>query len=95
MVFSKKSPRIDNILWLVKLARPFPATAKHILAIAKVWNFSQSTLNFLELFSPNEVFENGDDFLARCEELEIIATDKEDMSRELLHGPQTARLIRH
>ena len=88
MVFSKKSPRIDNVLWLVKLARPFPTSAGNILAIARAWNFSQSTINFLELFSLNEIFENGDDFLTRCEELEILATDKEDMPRELLRSPQ-------
>ncbi len=88
MTYAKPLPRIDNVLWLRKLARPFPATAGKILGIAKAWNFSAGTTDFLKLFPEDEVFDSGDDFLTRCDELELLIREERRMPVESLRSPQ-------
>lgn len=88
MVYSKPLPRIDNIMWLAKLASPFPATRRQIWLKAKAWNFSHSTLEFLELFPANERFESRADFLNRCYNLELLIRQVRASSPETLRSPQ-------
>lgn len=88
MIYIKALPRIDNILWLSKLARPFPTTAGDVLDKARKWSFSKSTLDFLKLFPRDEVFENGDDFFTRCEEIEMMLREERAMPVEFLRSPQ-------
>lgn len=79
MELIKSMPRIDNILWLSKLSRPYPATSGDILELAKKWGFSGSTIDFLELFRADEVFKSSNNFLTRCEELEQSIHAERDM----------------
>lgn len=88
MVYTKSLPRIDNILWLAKLARPFPTTAGSILNLARDWHFTQSTIDFLKLFPADEEFETGEDFLTRAEELEMFIHEERKMPAETLYSPQ-------
>jgi len=88
MIYFKPLPHIDNIRWLAKLAGPYPTTRQAILEIAEVWNFSDSTLEFLRLFPPDEEFVSYDDFLLRCEELEMLIREERKMPAELLRSPQ-------
>lgn len=88
MTYTKPLPRIDNILWLAKLARPFPATARQIKNIAKLWGFSSSTTDFLELFPEDEEFDSRDDFLNRCDDLEVLIHEERQMPEEFLRSPQ-------
>lgn len=88
MMYTKSLPRIDNILWLAKLARPFPTTAGEILTIAKKWNFSQSTIDFLKSFPKDEEFKNIEDFTTRSEELELMIREEREMPKEVLRSPQ-------
>lgn len=88
MIYDKALPRIDNIMWLVKLARPFPTTASEITKIAKNWNFSQSTQDFLKIFPEDEVFEDGDDFLTRCETVELLSREARKMPAETVLSQQ-------
>ena len=69
-------PHIDNILWLAKLSMPFPATARNVAEVAEAWRFSKSTLDFLDLFPDDEIFSSRDDFMTRCEELELLLREK-------------------
>lgn len=87
MVYGKALPRIDNIRWLKRLAGPFPTTAGEILEVAKVWNFSKGTIDFLKLFPLDEEFESEDDFLTRCEELELLIGEERRMPAETLRSP--------
>lgn len=87
-MYIKPLPRIDNILWLAKLARPFPTTAGEILTIAKKWNFSRSTLDFLKSFPKDEEFRDIEDFVTRSEELELMIREERKMPREILRSPQ-------
>lgn len=88
MMYTKPLPRIDNILWLAKLARPYPTTAERIVQIAKYWNFSRSTLDFLKFFPSDEQFKNMEDFISRSEELELLTQEEQRMPHEILKSPQ-------
>ncbi|HSW85009.1 MAG TPA: hypothetical protein VLF79_00130 [Candidatus Saccharimonadales bacterium] len=81
-------PHIDNVLWLARLSMPFPATAGNITEIARSWRFSDSTLEFLELFPKDEIFTSRSDFLNRCEELELLMRDKASMPPEPILSQQ-------
>ena len=88
MTYTKPLPRIDNILRLSQLARPFPKTAGMVLDIAETWDFSSNTIGFLKLFPEGEVFESDDDLLTRCDELELMIREERKMPAEILHSPQ-------
>lgn len=81
-------PHVDNIRWLAKVAGPFPTTDDVILDTAMAWRFSENTIEFLKLFPGNEEFKTQDDFITRCEELEMMLSEKESMPREYLRSPQ-------
>ncbi len=76
MVYNNPLPRIDNILWLARLSLPFPATAGDIYEVAEMWRFNKSTLDFLRLFPTDEVFTSRENFLRRCEELELLLREE-------------------
>ena len=88
MTYGKALPRIDNILWLKALSRPFPTKTAHILAMAKLWHFSTNTIDFLKLFPEDEIFTSEDDFLTRCEELEMMIREERSMPLEGMLSPQ-------
>ena len=87
MTYNKLLSRIDNIHWLIVLARPFPVTAGEISSLAESWKFGSSTINFLNRFPADEIFENEVDFLNRTEELETIISEERKMPIEFLHNP--------
>lgn len=88
MIYAKPLPRIDNILWLAKLARPYPTTAGEILQIARDWNFTNSTIDFLQTFPASEEFESIDDFINRSDQLELMIREERNMPAEALRSPQ-------
>lgn len=79
---------IDNPEWLVHLGRPFPTTAGHLQEIARKWGFDERLCDLLASFPPDEKFQSGDDFLTRCEDLEILTGEEPDMPEEKLRSPQ-------
>lgn len=88
MIYNKPLPRIDNILWLATLARPYPAATSDIIETATIWQFSPRTIDFLRLFPANEVFETQEDFQSRCEQLEMLMSDERTMPFESVLSPQ-------
>lgn len=88
MQYKKPLPQIHNILWLAKYAGPFPMENKDIIRLAEKWNFSKSMVDFLHLFPENEVFENGLEFVTRCEELEHLIREERKAPLEMLRSPQ-------
>ena len=88
MIQSKvRLPRLDNIVWLEQLAQPFPTSAGKIKQIATTWEFSKITLNFLDQFEDNEIFDSGEDFFNRCSELELLIREEAKMPKENLRNP--------
>lgn len=85
MTYDKPIPGIDNIHWLSKLVWPFPVTVREILETAKIWDFSQRTLDFLKLFPGDQQFVSEHDFMTRCSALEELLYTERESSIELLH----------
>lgn len=88
MIYYKPLPHIDNVRWLAKLAGPYPATRQEIMDAAQDWNFSDNTIEFLRLFPADEQFKSQDEFLTRCEELELLIREERKMPAEVLRSPQ-------
>lgn len=88
MIYDRHIPRINNVRWLARLAMPFPATAGEIAAVAAAWRFDSSTLDFLARFPQDEAFETKDDFLTRCEELELLLSEEVAAPPEPALSPQ-------
>ncbi|HEX5744264.1 MAG TPA: hypothetical protein VFX84_02325 [Candidatus Saccharimonadales bacterium] len=79
---------IDNLEWLVHLARPFPVSAGRMQDLARKWGFERHVQDLLAQFPEDEEFDSSDDFLTRCEELEFLEGEEADMPEETLRSPQ-------
>jgi len=88
MIYFKTLPHIDNIRWLAKIAGPYPASRQTIEAVARDWNFSDNSIEFLRLFPKDEEFASQEDFLTRCEEVEILIRQEREAPAEVLHSPE-------
>ncbi len=64
------TPRIEKIVWLKQLSKPFPKTADNILHVAKIWDFDKNTVDFLKLFPKSMLFKNEEEFLQKCDKLQ-------------------------
>lgn len=87
-MYTKTLPRMDKLVWLARLARPFPTNAGHILKLARGWNFNKSTIDFVKLFPEDEEFKTMRDFVNRSEELELLIREERKMPAEKLRSPQ-------
>lgn len=87
MVYVKALPRMDKIQRLNDLVTSYPTTTGDVLKTARHWSFSNSTIDFLQLFPRDEVFESSADFLARCEELELMIREERHMPVEIPRNP--------
>jgi len=89
MAYNKALPRINSIKGLANLASPFPRTAGFLITAAKKHKLNQSTIDFLVAFPNDEKFENQEDFITRCVELEVLIRDEKKMPTETLRSPQS------
>lgn len=87
MVYNKPLPRIDKVLALSELVKSFPATVREIAELAKTRGFSQSLQDFIRLFPDDGTFEDADDFLSRCQELEVLIHEERKAQYEFLRSP--------
>lgn len=88
MIYNRTLPRINNVRWLARLSMPFPTTAGTIMEIAEAWRFDKSTLDFLALFSQDTEFQTREEFLAKCEELELLIREEAEAPVETALSPQ-------
>lgn len=86
-MYSRSLPRIDNIYLLKNLIATYPVSIKRIIQIARRWSFSRSTIDFLKYFPSSEVFESGDEFLSRCEDIETVIKESRHEPAEVNYGP--------
>lgn len=86
-MYAKPLPRIDNIYLLKNLIASFPVSVKKVIRIARRWRFNRSTIEFLKYFPSNEVFESPNDFLTRCEDIEIVIKEGRHEPPEIDRGP--------
>lgn len=69
-------------------AAQFPATSTDMIAFAERRGCNRPTILFLQLFGLQDVFENGIDFLNRCEEVKLFLREERNAPYELLRSSE-------
>lgn len=79
-------PTERDLISLVR-ATAFPATRDEVIATAKHQRCSRSTIDFMRIFDPADRFENGVDFINRCEEVGLCISEESNAPSEQLRSP--------
>ncbi len=87
MVYNKKLPPVRQLLSLAQHTR-FPATRAAAVQVANGLGSPQTVIDFLKLFPSEETFASRDEFMTRCEELELLIGQERAMPTEVLRSPQ-------
>lgn len=87
MTYVKQLPRTGQLLALAHQIT-FPASQAEIISIAKSLGYGASLINFIRLFDGDEVFSSTDDFMNRCEELELLIGEEKKAPVEYLRSYQ-------
>ena len=66
----------------------FPVRRDEMIAAAREFGCAPAVMRLLRRFNPDDVFENGVDFINRCEDVELFAREEHAMPKELLRNPQ-------
>lgn len=85
MVYPRTFPSERRLITLVRHAE-FPAGRDELVALAEQKGDTPAIL-FLSLFDPDDVFENGVDFINRCEELKLLIREEQVAPKEVLRSP--------
>ena len=67
---------------------PFPMNCGEMITVALYMGCSPATIRLLRLFGSSDVFENGVDFINRCEEVLLLTREESLAPMELLRSPQ-------
>lgn len=67
---------------------PFPVHAAEVMEAAQRIGCMPENISLLCEFDPDDVFENGVDFITRCDEVRLLLHEKREAPRELLRSPQ-------
>jgi len=70
MTYDGPLPTIRRLKKLAEWSGPFPMKSHHMVIDAERFRFDSTTIQFLQLFPHDEVFENRTDFLCHCASLE-------------------------
>lgn len=65
----------------------FPATRNEIIAAAEQQHSGAGTIDFIRLFDSTDWFENGVDFINRCEEISLCLSEESKAPQEQLRSP--------
>lgn len=87
MVYAKQLPPMRQLRKISQQAS-FPATRAEFEEVAQRMELPRSVMDFLKLFPADETFESRVEFVARCEELEILITQIREAPQEILHSQQ-------
>lgn len=77
MQYDKPLPSIRKLKKLIEWDGPFPMKSYRVVIGANRYGFDEDTISFLELFPHDTVFQNRNDFLDRCVELESSIRDQQ------------------
>lgn len=66
MGFRSSLPSVRSIRELADIGGPYPMRARHVILAAERFCFNEAVVSFLRQFSPNEVFLDRDELVARC-----------------------------
>jgi hypothetical protein len=88
IVYSRPLPKINNLIWVAGLLRPYPRKVSEILRVARNWHVNRNIINFLKLFPEDEQFESLDDFTNRCEEIEALIREERGAEYSYFQAPK-------
>ena len=88
MSYAQQLPSISELEQLVELVGIFPANAQKFIDTAKQYGFSKEILIFLGYFHSIETFKDKLEFITRCEEMELLISQKRDSPKETLHSSE-------
>ena len=77
-----------DLIKLSKLIRPYPVSSWTLVNTARKQSMLAPTIDFLKQFPEDELFDDEEDFLARCEMLELLDEAAREMPFESVHSPQ-------
>ena len=67
---------------------PFPMSCGEMVTVARYMDCSPAMIRLLQQFGQDDVFENGVDFISRCEGVQLFTEEVRKAPREQLHSPQ-------
>lgn len=67
---------------------PFPMSCDDMVTVARYIGCSPAAVRLLRQFDPEDVFENGVDFINRCQAMRIVMQGERAAPKELLRSPQ-------
>lgn len=86
MTYSEHLPSMNELRRLVKSVSVYPASAQQFIDAAGQSGSKPDIISFLHIFHPDDVFEDGSDFISRCEGLELLIDQKRQSPNEILHS---------
>ena len=72
MRYTRPLPSMRSLKKLATWDGPFPMKSYRMMVGANRYCFGSDMAAFLELFPHDEVFRSRDDFLVKCQELELM-----------------------
>jgi hypothetical protein len=77
MTYDRPLPSIRQLKKLAEWDGPFPLKSYRMVISAERYGFDENLIQFLQLFPHNTVFQNRDDFVEQCQDLETQLRPKE------------------
>lgn len=89
MLSPTKQPSPVPSIELARLAAAisFPAARRRIVVSAQSMGFPSTVISFLRRFPKGEQFDCAADFMARCEEIELLQHEEQESPEEFLRSP--------
>lgn len=69
MAYNSYFPSKRTLRRLADATGPFPIKCRHMILAAERLAFSSRVIGLLELFDPDEIFRNREDFMRRCKDI--------------------------
>ncbi|HEU4966522.1 MAG TPA: hypothetical protein VFT53_03495 [Candidatus Saccharimonadales bacterium] len=85
---SKQPPAVALAqLRSIAAAVSFPATRREIILSAWAMSYPQAVTNLLRRFPKGALFDCAADFIARCEDIELLQHEEQEAPEEFLRSP--------
>lgn len=87
MVYSGSLPQMTTLRRLADVIGLFPVRNHQLVLTSQQLGSSEGVADFLRLFPAFEQFHTRDEFLERCEKLELVIREEQQAPRENLREP--------
>lgn len=88
LVVNQRLPSMRALQILAEIDGPFPIQNRQVILAAQRFWFNSDVIDFLKLFPPDTVFQSREDFIERCQQLELLIQEERDAPLEKLRSPQ-------